>query len=717
MTDRPTTSPIRLVDARGEGRPADRARLLEHRPHRAHRPAQHADAPTAPPASAASDGTSANRRSTCRRGPPWPSSWSRDIAGRYGETLAAEARRKGVDIVLGPTINLHRSPLRRAPLRVHERGSAARAASSPPPMSAASSPAAWRRDAQALRRQRLRDRPLQRRRRRRRAPAARAVPAPVRAGGRRRRGVVDHERVQRHQRRHRHRERPARDAAAHRVGIRRRRHQRLDRRALAAQRDQGAGPRDAGAARAVGPKRSSTPCGPARSTRRTIDRKVARLLLLAARVGAITIDGRSRRRVDRGHGVDDGFARAAAVAGSVLLRNEGALPLDPSDARHDRRSSATTPATPARKAAAAPRCCRRRVSSPLDGARRRARRQGALRHRRRRPSGHRRAPAGVDDQPGDRRTRPAGHVPRRRRQRASSPRTVGPAPSSTSAGTPRSPPRARSRCTPAIGPRSTARSVLGFAGDQPGEHRRRRHRDPPRPPRPRRHRPRRRLPRPAVGRRLPSRCAPARCSTCSSRVDLSTSARPAGQRAVVHVRHRARQLRPRRPDPRGGRAGRRRATSPSSSSGTNSRVESEGYDRTSLALPGRQDDLVRAVAAANPNTIVVVNAGSPVLMPWRDDVAAILLTYFPGQDFGDALVDMLLGAARARRPPADDVAGRRGPDPGHRRDPDRRQGRLRRGHPHRLPGVAAQRRDRGPTPSASVSATPRGRSTRPPRPR
>ena len=59
--------------------------------------------------------------------------------------------------------------------------------------------------------------------------------------------------------------------------------------------------------------------------------------------------------------------------------------------------------------------------------------------------------------------------------------------------------------------------------------------------------------------------------------------------------------------------------------GTNSRVESEGYDRTSLALPGRQDDLVRAVAAANPRTVVVVNSGSPVLLPWRDEVAAVLV--------------------------------------------------------------------------------------------
>jgi beta-glucosidase len=77
--------------------------------------------------------------------------------------------------------------------------------------------------------------------------------------------------------------------------------------------------------------------------------------------------------------------------------------------------------------------------------------------------------------------------------------------------------------------------------------------------------------------------------------------------------------------------------------GTNSRVESEGYDRTTLELPGLQDDLVRAVAAANPRTVVVVNAGSPVLMPWRDDVAAVLVTYFGGQEYGNALADVLLG--------------------------------------------------------------------------
>ncbi|WP_320774206.1 beta-glucosidase [Streptomyces sp. CRN 30] len=77
---------------------------------------------------------------------------------------------------------------------------------------------------------------------------------------------------------------------------------------------------------------------------------------------------------------------------------------------------------------------------------------------------------------------------------------------------------------------------------------------------------------------------------------------------------------------------------------TTERVESEGFDRTDLRLPGRQDDLVRAVAAANPRTVVVVNSGSPVELPWRDEVAAVLLSWFPGQEGGAALADVLTGA-------------------------------------------------------------------------
>jgi len=77
--------------------------------------------------------------------------------------------------------------------------------------------------------------------------------------------------------------------------------------------------------------------------------------------------------------------------------------------------------------------------------------------------------------------------------------------------------------------------------------------------------------------------------------------------------------------------------------GTNSDVESEGADRISIDLPGRQDELVKAVAKVNQNTVVIVNSGSPVSMPWVNDVQAILLTYFGGQEMGNALVDMLTG--------------------------------------------------------------------------
>ena len=79
--------------------------------------------------------------------------------------------------------------------------------------------------------------------------------------------------------------------------------------------------------------------------------------------------------------------------------------------------------------------------------------------------------------------------------------------------------------------------------------------------------------------------------------------------------------------------------------GTTAEVESEGFDRSSLALPGRQDELVRRVAAANPRTVVVVNSGAPVLLPWAGEVAAVLLTWFGGQEFGNALADVLLGDA------------------------------------------------------------------------
>lgn len=78
--------------------------------------------------------------------------------------------------------------------------------------------------------------------------------------------------------------------------------------------------------------------------------------------------------------------------------------------------------------------------------------------------------------------------------------------------------------------------------------------------------------------------------------------------------------------------------------GTTEEVESEGWDRDSLALPGRQDDLVEAVLDAAPDAVVVVNAGAPVLLPWLPRARTVLWTWLPGQDGGHALADVLLGA-------------------------------------------------------------------------
>jgi len=72
-------------------------------------------------------------------------------------------------------------------------------------------------------------------------------------------------------------------------------------------------------------------------------------------------------------------------------------------------------------------------------------------------------------------------------------------------------------------------------------------------------------------------------------------------------------------------------------------TESEGFDRPTLTLPGRQDELVSRVAAVNDRTIVVVNSGMPVLRPWAARVAAVIQAWLPGQAMGEALADVLLG--------------------------------------------------------------------------
>ncbi|MFJ6863511.1 glycoside hydrolase family 3 protein [Streptomyces termitum] len=79
--------------------------------------------------------------------------------------------------------------------------------------------------------------------------------------------------------------------------------------------------------------------------------------------------------------------------------------------------------------------------------------------------------------------------------------------------------------------------------------------------------------------------------------------------------------------------------------GTTEHDETEGRDRTDLSLGRRQDDLVRAVAAVHPRTVAVVNSGGPVELPWRDEVGALLLAWFPGQEAGGGLADVLFGRA------------------------------------------------------------------------
>jgi beta-glucosidase len=77
--------------------------------------------------------------------------------------------------------------------------------------------------------------------------------------------------------------------------------------------------------------------------------------------------------------------------------------------------------------------------------------------------------------------------------------------------------------------------------------------------------------------------------------------------------------------------------------GTDSDVECEGFDRHSFGLTDEQDELVRRVAAANPRTAVVVNAGAAVDLPWLDDVGAVLLMWFPGMAGGEALAAVVAG--------------------------------------------------------------------------
>ena len=71
--------------------------------------------------------------------------------------------------------------------------------------------------------------------------------------------------------------------------------------------------------------------------------------------------------------------------------------------------------------------------------------------------------------------------------------------------------------------------------------------------------------------------------------------------------------------------------------------QTEGFDVPDLSLPNGQDALIAAVAAANPNTIVVLQTGGPVTMPWKDQVRAVVEAWYPGARGGEAIADVLFG--------------------------------------------------------------------------
>lgn len=77
--------------------------------------------------------------------------------------------------------------------------------------------------------------------------------------------------------------------------------------------------------------------------------------------------------------------------------------------------------------------------------------------------------------------------------------------------------------------------------------------------------------------------------------------------------------------------------------GTNSDWETEGNDRANLDLPSNQNELIETICKLNKNTVVVLNTGSPCEMPWIDNANAILQCWFPGQEFGNSLADILIG--------------------------------------------------------------------------
>ena len=77
--------------------------------------------------------------------------------------------------------------------------------------------------------------------------------------------------------------------------------------------------------------------------------------------------------------------------------------------------------------------------------------------------------------------------------------------------------------------------------------------------------------------------------------------------------------------------------------GTNSDWETEGNDRVDFNLPGKQNELIEKVLEINPNTIIVLNTGSPISMPWINKAKAVIQSWYAGQEYGNALVDIITG--------------------------------------------------------------------------
>lgn len=77
--------------------------------------------------------------------------------------------------------------------------------------------------------------------------------------------------------------------------------------------------------------------------------------------------------------------------------------------------------------------------------------------------------------------------------------------------------------------------------------------------------------------------------------------------------------------------------------GLTSEWESEGFDRVDMRLPGDQNEMIQKLTEVNPNVVVALNCGSPVEMPWLDQVSAVLQMWYNSQEQGNALADVLFG--------------------------------------------------------------------------